>query len=127
MTRDAIDQLVERRLIRREDRGGVQRLELTHDLLAGVVRQSRDTRRLKEDAERERLALLRNQEEQQAALLRDRERRDAKRSKLAAAAFALLTLLAIALAIWAILAQREANDLRNKAMAEARKARHRAS
>jgi len=69
VSRESIDQLVERRLVRREDRGGAQRLELTHDLLAGVVRASRDARRQKEEAEKERLTLLRAQEEQRQALL----------------------------------------------------------
>ena len=53
VSRDAIDRLVERRLVRQEDRGGTQRLELTHDLLAGVVRASRDKRRVEEAGERE--------------------------------------------------------------------------
>ena len=57
VTGDCINQLVERRLLRRDDRGGVQRLELTHDLLTGVVRASRDRRRQEE-------ALIREQERQ---------------------------------------------------------------
>jgi hypothetical protein len=46
VSREAVDTLVARRLVRREDRGGVERLELTHDLLCGVVRTSRDRRRV---------------------------------------------------------------------------------
>ena len=63
---------LERRLVRREDRGGAQRLELTHDLLVGVVRASRDIRRRKEEAESERLALLEAQERALAESQRQR-------------------------------------------------------
>jgi hypothetical protein len=41
-----ISRLIDRRLIRREQRLGVRHLELTHDLLTEVVRSSRDARRL---------------------------------------------------------------------------------
>lgn len=44
VTRPLIDTLISRRLIRLEDRLGVQRVELTHDVLAEVIRASRDTR-----------------------------------------------------------------------------------
>lgn len=132
MSRHSIDELVERRLVRREDRGGVQRLELTHDLLAGVVRASRDTRRLKEETERERLALIRSQEEQQQALLKAREeeqlrlqraqeRETAKRTRFAAGVFLVLMLFAAAAAVWAWIAQSQANQLRKEA--EEQKAR----
>jgi hypothetical protein len=42
---EVIDRLVERRLIRKEEREGRERLELTHDLLAKVIVASRDRRR----------------------------------------------------------------------------------
>jgi WD40 repeat protein len=44
VTRPLIDTLVARRLLRIEDRLGVQRVELTHDVLAEVIRASRDMR-----------------------------------------------------------------------------------
>jgi len=44
VTRPLIDTLVARRLVRLEDRLGVQRVELTHDVLAEVIRGSRDER-----------------------------------------------------------------------------------
>ena len=44
VSRAAIDVLVARRLLRLEDRFGVVRVELTHDLLTGVARESRDRR-----------------------------------------------------------------------------------
>lgn len=61
VTQPLIDTLVSRRLLRLEDRIGVQRVELTHDVLADVVRNARDARQqrlaLAQSQERERLAL----------------------------------------------------------------------
>jgi hypothetical protein len=56
VTRPLIDTLVSRRLLRIEDRLGVQRVELTHDVLAEVIRVSRDShhQRLAEEQARER-------------------------------------------------------------------------
>ncbi|OQW42186.1 MAG: hypothetical protein A4S08_01955 [Proteobacteria bacterium SG_bin4] len=48
---EQIDTLVDERLLRREERGGVVRLELTHDVLTEVVRASRDQRREREARE----------------------------------------------------------------------------
>ena len=47
--------LIERRLLRLEERAGVLRLELTHDLLTEVARDSRDRRQRERDAEELRL------------------------------------------------------------------------
>ena len=44
----AISRLVDRRLLRREERLGIACIELTHDVLTSVVRESRDTRRAAE-------------------------------------------------------------------------------
>jgi hypothetical protein len=52
VTPAAISSLIKRRLIRREEREGRQRLELTHDLLKDVVAASRDQRK-KIEKERE--------------------------------------------------------------------------
>jgi hypothetical protein len=65
----AIDSLVRSRLIRREERDGHVRLELTHDVLTDVVRRSRDRRRTEEDAEE------RAKAERAAAEVRAREER----------------------------------------------------
>lgn len=109
ITKDSINQLVERRLLRREDRSGVQRLELTHDLLTGVVRASRDQRHQREEAEKARAALLQEQERARLALeeaqeeeKRQRDKRELKRSRSALIVFALLTLAAIAGLVGAI-------------------------
>jgi hypothetical protein len=145
VTRQAIDALVERRLVRREDRGGAQRLELTHDVLVKVVRASRDSRRQREAAEKERAALLQAQEKQKQELLqakeeerltferaqeqekRDRDRRDLRRFRTAAAVFLVLTLAAAGTAFWALRAQRDAvlsaeEAGRQRAMAESQRA-----
>lgn len=48
-----IERLIDRRLLRKEERAGVWRLELTHDLLTSVARDSRDRRQqLAEERER---------------------------------------------------------------------------
>ena len=44
VSREAIDTLISRRLLRLEERFGVLRVELTHDLVTGVIRESRDHR-----------------------------------------------------------------------------------
>ena len=62
VTREAIDHLVNRRLLRLEERLGVSRVELTHDVLTGIIRASRDTRR-----EREAREELRRTQERAAA------------------------------------------------------------
>ncbi|HEY6324722.1 MAG TPA: WD40 repeat domain-containing protein [Thermoanaerobaculia bacterium] len=48
VTSEALDALVRRRLVRVDDRQSVRRLELTHDVLTRVVKESRDGRRTRE-------------------------------------------------------------------------------
>jgi hypothetical protein len=50
VTREAIRKLVDGRLLRQEERLGTPHLELIHDVLAPVVRASRDRRRAEEEA-----------------------------------------------------------------------------
>jgi len=61
VTADALDALILRRILREDEQQGVFRLELTHDVLARVVRESRDRRRARDAEEaanaRERAAL----------------------------------------------------------------------
>ena len=73
ITPAVIDKLIARRLLRREDRDRRTRLELTHDVLTGVVQRSRDERRIAEAAERTAA------EEREHALQLERETRTAKR------------------------------------------------
>jgi len=48
VTQEAVDALVARRLLRLDERFGVLRVELTHDVLTRVVRDSRDHRQARE-------------------------------------------------------------------------------
>ena len=118
VTRQAIDQLVERRLVRREDRGGVQRLELTHDLLCGVVRESRDRRLQIEATEQKRKEILKEQEEEK----RQRDLRDLKRTRMAVVLLLVLFMVSVGAAIMAV-KSRQAAD---KARQEERQARNKA-
>lgn len=54
VTRERIDTLISRRLLRLEERSGVLRVELTHDVLTQVARDSRDLRKAEEEAARQR-------------------------------------------------------------------------
>ena len=87
----ALDSLVAARLLRLDERFGVRRLELTHDVLTRVVMDSRDRRRerqAREQAERDR------QQAQQAAQLAQQRLR---RSRQVLAAMTLTALLGVAL------------------------------
>jgi len=48
VTMQAIDTLIARRLLRLEERSGVRRVELTHDVLTKVAKESRDQRQSRE-------------------------------------------------------------------------------
>jgi tetratricopeptide (TPR) repeat protein len=87
---DALATLVDRRLLRIEERLDVRRVELTHDVLCGVVRSSRDlrhAREAREEAERQLAAQQAREEETHRTLVRTR---------IIAAACAGLALVAIA-------------------------------
>ena len=80
LTEDELDQLISSRLVRLEDRDGAPRIELTHDVLTGAVREHRDRRLAEEDKaalaarmEQERHALEQSAAEREAEF--DRERR----------------------------------------------------
>jgi WD40 repeat protein len=97
VTREALDRLTDRRLLRIEDRGGQQRLELTHDVLTGVIRKSRDLRREQEAGER-------------AEVERRETERKLRRSRLVIALLALVLIGVVALAAWGVAAQRQARE-----------------
>src|SRR5215210_5755057 len=88
VTSEALDALIRRRLLRVDERQSMRRLELTHDVLARVVKESRDSRRAREAEEavkaRERVA----REQQQ------RNRRNA--ALVGAGAFVVIVLSALA-------------------------------
>jgi tetratricopeptide (TPR) repeat protein len=108
---DALAKLVDRRLLRVEERLDVRRVELTHDVLCGVVRASRDNRHERE---------ARDEAERQLAMQREREtatRQALKRARKIAAACAALALVAVGAAAFGIYGMRHAQDTRT--MAEA--------
>jgi WD40 repeat protein len=86
----AVESLVERRLVRREERDGRTRLELTHDVLTEIVRRSRDLRRNEQELERARA----DADRQRLELAR--ARRAVKRARVVTATMALLVLAAAA-------------------------------
>ena len=103
VTREALDHLIERRLLRVEERGGgVQRLELTHDVLTGVIRASRDLRRQRQA--REQAEAARRQAEEMAG----ETRRKLRQSRRATIALTVLLLAALAAFVWGIRGQRRA-------------------
>ncbi len=60
VTREILDRLIDRRLLRLEEQAGMSRLELTHDVLAAVVSISREKRRqveVEESRKKEMLAI----------------------------------------------------------------------
>jgi len=73
VTSEALDTLVRRRLLRVDERQSVRRLELTHDVLTRVVKESRDSRRAREAEEaaeaRERAALAQQRRNRRNAAL----------------------------------------------------------
>ncbi len=99
-----INLLINGRLLRLEERDGVRRIELTHDLLTKVIRDSRDRRREFEERAEAEAEFQQEQARAEAAL------RKLRRSRFVSAAFVVLALLAIAGAIWGLVAQREARQ-----------------
>jgi WD40 repeat protein len=108
----AIDGLVVGRLLRIDERFGARRLELTHDVLTRVVKDSRDARRARE-AEAEAAA-----REAQAMALLQRNRRTA-RWVMAGIALAVVLLATSAVTSWHALEQRSAaSQARQEAAAQ---------
>jgi formylglycine-generating enzyme required for sulfatase activity len=103
VTQSAIDTLVERRLIRREEHRGVARLELTHDRLAAPIRLNREQRRKAQQLEHEQ-AIARAAQERELASLRA-TRRVWIIASISVTAFALA--VAVACAVYTVVQQRQ--------------------
>jgi hypothetical protein len=99
---DALGKLVNRRLLRIEERLDVRRVELTHDVLTGVVKASRDQRHEREALEATERLLAEQRESENAA------RRALRRARAVAAGFALLAVLAIAATVAAFFSMQRA-------------------
>ncbi|HUD46775.1 MAG TPA: hypothetical protein VMR33_08085 [Candidatus Baltobacteraceae bacterium] len=102
VTEKALDELVNRRLLRKEPAKGDTWFELTHDLLTGVVQKSRDQREQRQKEE----ARLREQREAEEALLRARREAEEDRQALnrAQRTVFVVTTLAIAALVLAVVA-----------------------
>jgi tetratricopeptide (TPR) repeat protein len=107
---DALATLVNRRLLRIEERLDVRRVELTHDVLCGVVKASRDVR-----LERE----ARDEAERKLAAQRDRERATRRaliRARQIAAGCAVLAVIAVGAAVFGYLSSKRAQEAEAKAI-----------
>jgi tetratricopeptide (TPR) repeat protein len=108
---DALATLVNRRLLRVEERLDLRRVELTHDVLCSVVKASREARHERE---------ARDEAERQLAAQRSRERATRKaliRARQIAAVCAVLAIGAAAGAIFGYLGMKRAQDAEAKAQA----------
>ncbi len=101
---DALAKLVNRRLLRIEERLDIRRVELTHDVLCGVVKASRNERLAREAKE----AAERQLADQQARVARTRAAL-VKARKIAMGAAA-LALVAVASAIWGFISTNRAKE-----------------
>jgi len=111
--------LVDRRLLRVEDRLDLRRVELTHDVLCGVVRSSRDVRQEREARAAE--ARRREETEAQLAGARAQEslaRAAAVRARLVAVVCTVLAVGAIGAAAWGYVNQRRARQAEERVALE---------
>ena len=117
LTDDELARLIGSRLLRLEEYHGAQRIELTHDVLTGVVREHRDRRR----AEAEKAAVAARAEEEKQAFEKppsgtqlelDRERQARRRLRKLSAALALVCVAAIVLAVVAVINARSGRQTR---------------
>ncbi|HVZ66285.1 MAG TPA: hypothetical protein VG936_17095 [Lacunisphaera sp.] len=99
---DAVAKLVDRRLLRVEDRLDLRRVEITHDVLCSVIGASRTIRHEREALEASRRELAAQWEREQST------RRQLKRARRIAAVAVLITVAAIGSAIFGWLSQRRA-------------------
>lgn len=104
ITREVIALLIDRRLLRKETRGEQQRIELTHDVLTGVIRDSRDTRRQREAQRTSEAARLAAEERERKA------RHELRRSRMINFLLGVLSVAAVCLAGFAWYEHAQAKD-----------------
>jgi hypothetical protein len=114
---ESLATLIDRRLLRVEERLDVRRVELTHDVLVGVVKASRDVRQAREQKEAIERQLAETQAKEAAG------RRALGRARLIAAVCAVLAVGALASAIFGYLNLRRARAAETAATASATRAR----
>ena len=91
---EAVDALVDTRIIRQETRSGVEYIELIHDVLAPLIKDRRDARRFKENKDRERAELRKELEE------RSEKARQAKKWLVIYRLAGIILLLAVVLSVF---------------------------
>ncbi len=101
--------LVNRRLLRIEERLDVRRVELTHDVLCGVVKASRDKRQEREAREATERLLAEQRQRELAA------RRAAVRARQIASVCTVLAVGALAAAVWAYFSSQRAHRAEREA------------
>lgn len=112
----ALDQLVNGRLLSAEDRSGIQRLEITHDVLAPLAVLSRDRRRERERAER---AEAEQQEARERVLAARRQRTRLRWIIAAVSVAAAAAVVAASLAVFSARRATAAGQLANALVDEA--------
>jgi hypothetical protein len=106
---DVLPVLVNRRLLRIEERLDIRRVELTHDVLCAVVKASRDQRQEREAREATERLLAEQRAREQAA------HRSAVRARQVAGACTLLAVAAIGAAVFGYLSSRRAQHAEHEA------------
>lgn len=110
VTQEAIDLLINRRLLRVDGRAGQRRIELSHDLLTGVIRRSRENRRqLESIAAREQERADRDERERLA-----RQERELINAKRIMALILLMMVVAVGGAIYGMVGRRQAKQQAEK-------------
>ena len=106
---DALTKLVDRRLLHIEERLDTRRVELTHDVLCGVVKASRELRLEREAAEEAERRIAVQKARAEAA------RKASVRSRQIAAGCALLAIIAIAASVFGYIGMKRAQSTRQMA------------
>lgn len=114
ITKEALDQLVQCRLLRLEERDGIVRIELIHDRLRDVVRKSRDQRQLQEKNRKAEQDRLKAQQREQAA---KEELAKSKRRAFSYAILALICLITTVLSAWNWRSAQQANSKAQQTLA----------
>jgi tetratricopeptide (TPR) repeat protein len=112
---DALARLVDRRLLRVEERLDIRRVELTHDVLCSVVRASRDNRHEREARDAAEKALAAQREREAAtrhALVR------ARKIAAACAGLAAIAVAAAGFGIWGMRHAQQTQDMAEAARSE---------
>lgn len=125
LTQQDLDRLIRRRLLRVEERQNAMRIELSHDLLTGTVRQHRDWRRAEEEkAQLERQAddKRRTEMAQMEKLRLEAEVKAGKRFKRLSIALALFLFVTVGMAIAAVWQWQNADIQRKRSVAAMKEA-----